>query len=110
MHILKKDTYTLLKPKNSNVADFLLKLEEKRSEFENQHLIIDFSEEINTNLHEILLFLNLSRTHKNNGTSFVIVCKGVEIDSIPEELAVVPTIEEALDVLEMDAIERDLGF
>ena len=58
----------------------------------------------------ILLFLNLSRTHKNNGTSFVIVCKGVEIDSIPEELAVVPTIEEALDVLEMDAIERDLGF
>lgn len=110
MYISKKETYTLLKPKDSNIANFLKKLEEKLLNFENQHLIIDFSEEINTTLHEILLFLKLSRTHKNNGTSFVIVCKGIEIDSIPEELAVVPTFEEALDVLEMDAIERDLGF
>lgn len=110
MHISKKDTYTLLKPKNTTAADFLKKLKEKSSEFKNEHLIIDFSEEINTNLPEILLFLKLSQTHKNNGTSFVIVCNGVEIDSIPEELAVVPTFAEALDVLEMDAIERDLGF
>ena len=36
--------------------------------------------------------------------------KGIDIDDIPEELSVVPTFIEALDMLEMDAIERDLGF
>jgi len=40
----------------------------------------------------------------------VIISKGINIDKIPEELNVVPTFTEATDILEMDAIERDLGF
>ena len=31
-------------------------------------------------------------------------------DKIPDELNVVPTLIEAEDLLEMEAIERDLGF
>ena len=36
--------------------------------------------------------------------------KGIDIDAISEEINIVPTINEALDILQMDAIERDLGF
>ena len=57
-----------------------------------------------------MLFLELSSQHRENGTSFVLICKGIDIDEIPEEISVVPTITEAVDILEMDAIERDLGF
>jgi hypothetical protein len=32
------------------------------------------------------------------------------MDHVPEELMIVPTHQEALDVLEMEEIERDLGF
>ena len=75
-----------------------------------EHLILDFSGKINTNLKELLLFLKLSNQHRKNGTSFVIIFEGVDIDKIPDEINVVPTFTEALDILEMDAIERDLGF
>ena len=57
-----------------------------------------------------MLLLELSTSHRENGTSFVIVCKDIDIDEIPDEINVVPTFTEALDILEMDAIERDLGF
>jgi len=29
---------------------------------------------------------------------------------MPDEIAVVPTIQEAYDIIEMEDIERDLGF
>jgi hypothetical protein len=32
------------------------------------------------------------------------------MDHVPEELMIVPTYQEAMDVLEMEEIERDLGF
>ena len=57
-----------------------------------------------------MLFLNLSEIHKQNGASFVLICSEINIDAIPDEINVVPTFTEAIDILEMDAIERDLGF
>ena len=54
--------------------------------------------------------MDLSTNHRGNGTSFVLVCNEVDIDEVPDEICIAPTFEEALDILEMDAIERDLGF
>ncbi|MDH3323482.1 MAG: ribonuclease Z, partial [Flavobacteriaceae bacterium] len=42
--------------------------------------------------------------------SFVIVSDKVNLDGIPDEIIVVPTMQEAYDVIEMEEIERDLGF
>ena len=42
--------------------------------------------------------------------SFVVVGSGFNIDIFPEKLNVVPTIKEAEDVIEMEEIQRDLGF
>ena len=54
--------------------------------------------------------MNLNNQHRKNGASFVLVCNGINIDEIPDEMNIIPTFTEALDILEMDAIERDLGF
>ncbi len=110
MEFKKYDKYTLLKPAQESVNEFLKTVASNYANFKDEHLIIDISEKINIELKELLLFLDLSEIHRKNGLSFVIVCERIEIDDIPDELNVAPTIEEAQDILEMDAIERDLGF
>jgi len=110
MNIDKTKKYTHLKSVQNSAQEIFTELKNHYSEFKNEHLIVDFSENININIEELLLFLELSTSHRENGTSFVIVCKDIDIDEIPDEINVVPTFTEALDILEMDAIERDLGF
>ena len=52
------------------------------------------------------LCTNQHRAHQH---SFVIVNDTINIDQVPEELMVVPTLLEAGDVIQMDEIQRDLG-
>ena len=59
---------------------------------------------------EFLQFLDFSEYKKENGTSFVIVNSNINIDDFPENFNIVPTLQEAEDILEMEAIERELEF
>ena len=55
-------------------------------------------------------FKGQNTKHRATKQSFVIVTNTVNPDDIPEELFVVPTLQEAEDIIEMEEIERDLGF
>lgn len=110
MRIEKKDTYTLLTTEENSFENFFANFNSEYGSIEDSHLIILFSEDINTKIEDLLLLLNISSAHKQRKLSFICVANDIEIDTIPEELNVVPTLEEAEDVLEMDEIERDLGF
>ena len=78
--------------------------------FKNVNVILDFSNIINIDLNKILLFSQLSEKHRNDNKSFVIVCEGIEFDEVPDEIVAVPTFKEAEDIIEIEDIERDLGF
>lgn len=108
MLVDKNETHTLITPNEKDVSVFFNDLLKQLENFKKEHLILNFSENINTTLQDILLFLNIATDCRENGTSFVIVCIGIQIDDIPDEISVVPTMPEALDILEMDIIERDL--
>ena len=108
MLIVKKDNYTLITMNESSVKEFHHSFVKEIESQEKKHLILDFSESFNTSIKEILLFLNIANDYRKNGISFVIICSGLNIDSIPDEINIAPTMTEALDVLEMDMIERDL--
>lgn len=110
MNISKIEKYTYINPTQNSFHEFFITFKNQYSEFIGEHLIIDFSEKFNIKIQELVLLLKLSVQHQENGTSFVIICETIDIDQIPLELNVVPTLTEALDILEMDAIERDLGF
>ncbi len=75
-----------------------------------KHKIIKFPENIDITTSDVSLFLPVANTHKQSGISFVVICNGIAIDEIPDEINVVPSLIEAEDLLEMEAIERDLGF
>jgi len=53
-------------------------------------------------------FLEVTKIQKTNNKSFVVVKNGIDIDKISELLNITPTLVEAEDILEMEAIERDL--
>jgi len=110
MNIEKKELYTIITSDEKSFSDFFNAFSTSHTSLKKEHLIVVFSEELNTTTEQISLFLDVAATHKSNGTSFAIVCNGIDIDAFPETFNIVPTFEEAIDVLEMEAIERDLGF
>jgi hypothetical protein len=117
MEINKTDAYYCISPSKSETISeedgfqiFYNAFLENNTNFKNVNIILDFSEIINIDLNKILLFSQLSETHRNNNRSFVIVCKGIEFDKIPDEIVAVPTFKEAEDIIEIENIERDLGI
>ena len=80
------------------------------NEFDKENLIVQISNEINITKEDFLLFLSIAKQKKENSTSLVIVYKDINIDDFPEDFNIVPTLVEAEDILEMEAIERELGF
>jgi hypothetical protein len=61
-------------------------------------------------LEDLKLLLPLAKHHKKLKKSFVVVSEGIDFNAVPAQLVVVPSNLEAHDIIEMDEIERDLGF
>lgn len=106
-----KDSYTILEDEKDDVVEFAAFLERIVPEkFELRNLVIDLSKYDRLTLEQLLHFLKLSTYHRSTKHSFVIVNNAVDVDDIPIEMTVVPTLTEARDLVEMEEIERDLGF
>ena len=110
MDIIKTKRYTLIKPIKNTFSNLIKELSLNEKSLKNNHLIIDISEKFNTDFVNLDVFLPLSRQHKQNGTSFVIVFNANFDDDLLDEMDIVPTLKEAEDIVEMDAISKDLGF
>lgn len=117
MKTIETPNYTVLSPELKEggneslvIDDFFSELKENFSNFKNSNLILDFSQVVNTDKRKILLFSPMCGRQKDQDKSFVIVSEGINLDDIPEEMVVVPTLQEAKDIIEIENIERDLGF
>lgn len=93
-----------------STPEFINKINADFSLFSNNNIIVILVSLIPLTRSELSEFLLLSNRHRENGYSFVIVTNNIDIDSIPEELIVVPTLIEAKDVIEMEEMERDLNL
>lgn len=111
MKISNFPTYVVLEDDQSDVKNFASFISDQvTNKFKGQNVVIDLLKYDNLKLEELLLFLSTSNAHRKNKNSFVIVNDCINIDDIPAELIVVPTLQEAGDIVEMEEIERDLGF
>lgn len=104
------DNYTLLRDEYDDINNFAQFLPTIFEQFQGKNIIVDLMQYNNAVLTDLLQFLVLSNEHRATKQSFVIVNAALSIDEIPVELMVVPTLQEAQDVIEMEDIERDLGF
>ena len=110
MQIVKKENLTIISSDEDSFSVFYdaFLIEEKKRQEEN--IILQVFENINVSKEEFLLFLDIAALKKENGTSFVIVNSVIDVDDFPEDFNIVPTLQEAEDVIEMENIERALGF
>lgn len=111
MKITNFPTYVVLEDEQQDVKNFASFIEDQvLKNYKGQNVVVDLLQYDNLQLDELLLFLKTSNAHRKEKNSFVIVNDGINIDDIPAELIVVPTLQEAGDIVEMEEIERDLGF
>ena len=109
MKIEKKDNYTIIQVTETSFEEFLSAFEV--DDFSKENLFLNFIDAFEITATQIDSFSEIAMDKKEKGTSFIIIAPGIEIDDLEDEtLSVVPTLIEAEDTLEMDAIERDLGL
>jgi hypothetical protein len=108
--IMNKEKNVIVGPKQESLSDFFLEFSKDYPSLLSKNVVVNLNSVLINSSSEVLVFLNTAKAHSMNRTSFVIVAHGVKSDSLPEELKVVPTLVEAMDILEMEEISRDLGF
>ncbi len=72
------------------------------------NIILDV-ENLSISEKEIQELYNFYIKNNTNGTSFVIINKEISLDNLPDELNVVPTFQEATDLINLEEMMRDLG-
>ncbi len=111
MKITQTDSYTVLTDEYDDVLNFASYLSHIiPKKYKEHHLVIDLLKYEALALDELIAFIHISNDQRSNNKSFVFVNTGIDYDVIPEEMIVVPTVQEAEDIIQMEEIERDLGF
>ena len=107
--ILDKDgNTTIVFQENVSLEKFQKNFREAYPGLQNDHLILNLFSFGKLSMGDILMFLELSNGHRGAGKSFVLVSNAISYEHVPDELCVVPTLQEARDLIEMEEIERDL--
>ena len=101
---------TIITQEKASTLELVKKLEVLYERFKNDNLIVNLTSLNKIPSGQIVEFLQISNKHRKAKHSFVIVTDKVELDEMPDEIVVVPTLQEAYDIIEMEEMERDLGF
>ena len=76
-----------------------------------QNIVIDLSEIKSLKPKHVLEFSELNTYNtKKVLKSFVVVVGTMSVSQLPDDIATAPTLQEALDIVDMEEIERDLGY
>ncbi len=110
MKIKEKGHTLVIKKNEGSVADFIMKLKGQYESLKKHNIVIDLLNEPELGQESLNDFLDLVQLQASNKKSFVLVMSSVNYNDFDEDLVIVPSIQEAHDIIEMDEIERDLGF
>lgn len=101
---------SIITQEKATIVELVKKIQSLYPKFRNNNIIVALSSLKTLGLQDILEFLALSNNHRSTKHSFVIVSDKINLDIVPDEIIVVPTVQEAYDVIEMEEMERDLDF
>lgn len=111
MKIKNHKNFVVLEDEKDNIIDFANFIEKQiPTKYKGQNVILNLLKYDSLDLPGLLQFIRTSTLHRKTKQSFVVVNDSIEVDEIPFEMTVVPTLQEAEDIVEMEEIERDLGF
>ncbi|WP_348799948.1 ribonuclease Z [Flavobacterium adhaerens] len=110
MKVTTKGHTIVIKDTEGDVVSFLEKVNSQYNGYKDYNIVLDISHDTTVDVKSIKIFSDLAKTHKKAKKSFVLVVENIDFNKIPQSIVVVPTQLEAHDLIEMDEIERDLGF
>lgn len=110
MIIDQKENTSIITQEKATSVELVKKLQALYPKFSNNNIIVVLTALDAISKDEVVEFLQISNTHRAENHSFVIVSNKINLDEAPEALAIVPTLQEAHDLIEMEVMERDLGF
>lgn len=110
MTLLKDGNTTIVLWEKGSMDEFIVDLRKSYPEIKKDNLIINLLSFTDLKAAQILQLEPLSATHRATNKSFVLVTGSVSYGDVPDQLVVVPTLQEAKDLIEMEEIERDLGI
>ncbi|KGO87197.1 hypothetical protein [Flavobacterium suncheonense] len=110
MKVEHKEHTTIVKDTEGNILQFLQKVTSQYDALKERNLVLDITKDKSVDIKGIKAFADLSKKHKKAKKSFVIVAENIDFNDVPSSMLVVPTLLEAHDMIEMEEIERDLGF
>ncbi|MDB2494806.1 ribonuclease Z [Flavobacteriaceae bacterium] len=111
MKIEHSENFVIAKKDTNQLENFIISLETKiNNQLRDKNMIIDLLDfsEITSDL--LKLFLKLKVICQKSNNSFVIVNNHINFNEVSGEIMVVPSIQEAKDIVEMEIIERELGM
>jgi hypothetical protein len=106
----KDGNISIITQEKVSIVELVKKLDVIYSRFKNDNIIINLTSLKPLVTEDVIEFLKISNQHRKAKHSFVIVTNKIKHEEIPDELVIVPTLQEANDIIEMEEIERDLGF
>jgi len=108
--ILSKENNTLvLRLDEENIRDSKTFCSEYTKEVEGHDVVLDALQLPNLNTHKDALAIVLT-AFQNEDHTCVTVALPKQYSDLPEAWVFVPTLEEAHDFIELERIQRDLGF
>jgi hypothetical protein len=110
MKVDQKGHTVCIKDTQGDLVSFLMKLTHEYKTFQMLNIIVDIRLYKNLSVKEINSFMLLSKNHKKAKKSFVVVTSNLDHNAVSDKLTVVRSLQEAHDIIEMEEIERDLGF
>lgn len=110
MKVEEKGNTVIIKDTKRDIQHFLEKLLHEINSFKNLNVIVDLTSSKSLLVKDILLFSDMAKLYKKNKKSFVIVTNDFDFNANTKNIMVVPSALEAHDIIEMEEIERDLGF
>ncbi len=105
-----KDNISILTQENSSIHDFAEEITKSYEKISNDNIIVNLVTQKEIKSSDVLKFIEISNIHRESQHSFVIVNNSIDLDEVTDELVMVPTLQEAFDIIEMEEMERDLGF
>ena len=105
----KGHTFTI-RDTQGDFTSFLMKVTHQYKTYENHNIIIDLLANKEVTIEDVKLLFPLSKQHKKAKKSFIVVVGDFDYNAIGAKLTVVPTVLEANDIIDIEEIERDLGF
>ncbi len=101
---------SIITQEKATLIELVKKIQVLYPKFKNNNIVVNLTSLGAIQKEEVIEFLQLSNNHRQAKHSFVIVSNKINLDTSLDDLIIVPTLQEAYDMIEMEDMERDLGL